>query len=153
MVARDKGDYLFIEDENCGIKVSKTINLLKQLKELKLLNFCSNCFSMLNLKTCSRCKAIYYCSRECQKNNWSIHKRRKPRSIKEKIEFEKKKGWLVRFKQLDIFQEKHWRSFERKEKAKKRRNKRLENSEADKRSNFKELKKDLYIQDFIIQQD
>jgi len=28
----------------------------------------------LDLKVCSRCKLIYYCSKECQKSHWQVHK-------------------------------------------------------------------------------
>ena len=29
----------------------------------------------VDLKMCSRCKKVYYCSRECQKKNYRVHKR------------------------------------------------------------------------------
>lgn len=37
---------------------------------------CDNikCNVSINLKTCSICKLVEYCSRECQKENWKIHK-------------------------------------------------------------------------------
>lgn len=38
--------------------------------------FCVQCFnSITDLKKCSRCKITAYCSKQCQKNNWTIHKR------------------------------------------------------------------------------
>jgi hypothetical protein len=30
---------------------------------------------VVDLKMCSRCKKVYYCSRECQKKNYRVHKR------------------------------------------------------------------------------
>lgn len=42
-------------------------------KTVKLLG-CMICRAQENLKKCSGCKVIYYCSRECQKKDWSSHK-------------------------------------------------------------------------------
>jgi len=39
--------------------------------------YCSNCLvdrSCANLRACSLCKHVYYCSRECQKKDWKFHK-------------------------------------------------------------------------------
>jgi hypothetical protein len=42
---------------------------------------CANCFlseddmDNVNLKQCSRCKTVKYCSRACQKANWKEHRR------------------------------------------------------------------------------
>ncbi|GFR90008.1 Egl nine-like protein 1 [Elysia marginata] len=38
------------------------------------LNACAVCNSTLSLKRCSRCKVIFYCSREHQKEDWIHHK-------------------------------------------------------------------------------
>ena len=38
------------------------------------LSLCANCGNANNLKYCSACKVVHYCSPECQKNNWSSHK-------------------------------------------------------------------------------
>lgn len=40
------------------------------------------CGNFKNLKACSACKRIYYCSTECQKNDWSTHKTRCPNMSK-----------------------------------------------------------------------
>lgn len=40
-------------------------------------HLCANCHVSCwnaDLKRCSRCRTAYYCSRECQKENWSFHK-------------------------------------------------------------------------------
>jgi hypothetical protein len=34
------------------------------------------CYNRDELKKCSRCKRVYYCSRECQRKDWSVHKTR-----------------------------------------------------------------------------
>mmetsp|Transcript_20965 Transcript_20965/g.58981 ORF Transcript_20965/g.58981 Transcript_20965/m.58981 type:complete len:264 (-) Transcript_20965:14-805(-) len=39
-------------------------------------DFCDYCGGEENLKRCSRCKQIWYCSRDCQKKGWKSHKPR-----------------------------------------------------------------------------
>ena len=36
--------------------------------------FCQNCFCKKQIHICSRCKSGYYCSQECQKEDWNDHK-------------------------------------------------------------------------------
>lgn len=38
------------------------------------LKMCSNCGSKNTLSVCSNCKGVYYCSKYCQKEDWSEHK-------------------------------------------------------------------------------
>ncbi|KAF8149434.1 hypothetical protein B0H34DRAFT_733732 [Crassisporium funariophilum] len=41
------------------------------------LNTCAQCKTQKDVhKRCARCKAIYYCSKECQIANWKVHKSR-----------------------------------------------------------------------------
>ncbi|CRH01112.1 MYND finger protein, putative [Plasmodium relictum] len=38
-------------------------------------NACEHCYKEKNLKRCGKCKKVYYCSVECQKNDFVFHKR------------------------------------------------------------------------------
>merc|ERR1712086_331781 len=40
-----------------------------------MVRVCAQCEADNATKRCSRCKACYYCSAECQKAAWSVHKR------------------------------------------------------------------------------
>lgn len=35
---------------------------------------CISCKSELNLQLCTRCRLVYYCNEECQRNDWDKHK-------------------------------------------------------------------------------
>ena len=36
---------------------------------------CAQCHTTgFNLRKCSRCRLVYYCSKDCQAKNWPIHK-------------------------------------------------------------------------------
>lgn len=39
-------------------------------------SICSSCKSSTAKFRCSSCKLVNYCSRECQRNDWSKHKRK-----------------------------------------------------------------------------
>ncbi|KAK6588228.1 hypothetical protein RS030_6806 [Cryptosporidium xiaoi] len=63
-------------------KISNMINnpselLNSQANETEVLNRCENCRKKYDKKllVCSRCKKVAYCNVECQKNDWSYHKR------------------------------------------------------------------------------
>ena len=48
---------------------------LETSKPLLNNNKCEICNSKLNLSFCGRCKSIYYCSKEHQKQDWPEHKK------------------------------------------------------------------------------
>ncbi|EYU22919.1 hypothetical protein MIMGU_mgv1a006005mg [Erythranthe guttata] len=35
---------------------------------------CEWCFSSSSIKACSACRAVWYCSRECQRSDWMLHR-------------------------------------------------------------------------------
>ncbi|KAL6217174.1 hypothetical protein ACLB2K_010391 [Fragaria x ananassa] len=37
-------------------------------------HYCDACFESTNLKKCSGCKTVYYCSSTCQKAEWKLHR-------------------------------------------------------------------------------
>lgn len=37
-------------------------------------NVCNSCSSTKNLMRCAACKVVWYCSRDCQKQDWIVHK-------------------------------------------------------------------------------
>lgn len=43
-------------------------------KKIKLRE-CGNCGKIGNMVKCSRCLSVYYCSLDCQKNEWKQHKK------------------------------------------------------------------------------
>lgn len=62
---------------NCSEKcLKKGRKNARQREELEVKIKCNNCQSMKDsMKKCGRCKRVYYCSIECQKNNWKDHKK------------------------------------------------------------------------------
>lgn len=46
---------------------------LESLEENSQENLCGNCNKKAD-KKCSKCEAVYYCSRNCQVENWPVHK-------------------------------------------------------------------------------
>mmetsp|Transcript_37202 Transcript_37202/g.72576 ORF Transcript_37202/g.72576 Transcript_37202/m.72576 type:complete len:575 (-) Transcript_37202:184-1908(-) len=44
-------------------------------KDKTIERICGNCGSPHNLKVCSKCKLVSYCSADCQKAAWKIHKK------------------------------------------------------------------------------
>lgn len=48
------------------------------LKSSLLSEICDNCFQRKQVKKCSGCQTLFYCSRECQKQGWKIHRKECP---------------------------------------------------------------------------
>jgi hypothetical protein len=46
----------------------------RQVGEESQLNACRVCGKKENLMKCARCRAVAYCRKECQKNDWAVHK-------------------------------------------------------------------------------
>ena len=50
--------------------------MLNHMLSCKPSTCCSNCLlKKIQLNRCAKCKIVFYCSRECQKNHWSSHKK------------------------------------------------------------------------------
>ncbi len=74
-----------LEEKFEKVDLAISIGLIGKTKNIKLTSciddhlYCHNCLKLfdyhrLNAKICSRCKNIYYCSNNCQKEHWSSHK-------------------------------------------------------------------------------
>ncbi|EPQ53510.1 SET domain-containing protein [Gloeophyllum trabeum ATCC 11539] len=44
--------------------------------------YCSRCSAARELKRCTKCRAVWYCSASCQNADWSLHKRECPSLIR-----------------------------------------------------------------------
>lgn len=62
----------------------KRINILRNhFNSIKMQNksityntkSCNKCGKMINLKLCSRCRSVFYCSVDCQRSDWKLHKK------------------------------------------------------------------------------
>jgi hypothetical protein len=50
--------------------------LIKKLTKPIMKNQCFCCGKQeIKLQKCGKCEIVYYCSRECQKNDWKNHKK------------------------------------------------------------------------------
>ena len=68
-----------IPAENVLFKMAKTFGLTSIKYDISNTIQCSNCKkleykSITSFKKCSGCKKVYYCDRQCQKNDWINHK-------------------------------------------------------------------------------
>ncbi|CAL4138901.1 unnamed protein product, partial [Meganyctiphanes norvegica] len=65
-----------------GVETNRLVQFLKldrcQLKEWFVAGACIECHTIpsedVSMKTCSNCCLVWYCGKECQKNNWKYHK-------------------------------------------------------------------------------
>jgi hypothetical protein len=48
---------------------------MSQQQALQLLKECGHCKKPNCIQKCSRCKKVYYCTKECQKSHWTEHKK------------------------------------------------------------------------------
>ena len=67
-------------------RISENFTLMGQLRLCLFFNQCVVCSKRGCWKKCSRCKALPYCSRECQQKHWKTHKKdcKKPGSTDDK---------------------------------------------------------------------
>ena len=72
---------------------------------------CANCnieeTSELKLKCCGACKTTFYCSKDCQTQDWPTHKaahrRAKPKSPADFIDSFDQKSWIHQFNEQETF--------------------------------------------------
>lgn len=58
-----------------SVSTVKPSQLTKEADDLPTLeNPCANCSQEHCTKKCARCKKVFYCSAECQKEHWKLHK-------------------------------------------------------------------------------
>ena len=63
-----------------GLRKVTSFGLLPRMAEANLGKICFHCGTSeedvgRKIMSCSRCKSIYYCSRQCQKDDWKRHKK------------------------------------------------------------------------------
>lgn len=70
-----KNRMIALKDIPKGITVLTEKPLISTVEVASIDKYCNNCFKPLEVKyKCSRCKFSHYCSKECQKENYSFHK-------------------------------------------------------------------------------
>ena len=64
-------------------KLVKAIRMIKQImSEVSVVcGYCKERKDSLSLKTCGRCKCVYYCDGECQKQDWSSKHKQQCRNV------------------------------------------------------------------------
>ena len=56
-------------------KETRDNNLYLKWKNVTSIKYCNDCYSSdRKLKTCNKCKQVMYCSKNCQKRDWKLHK-------------------------------------------------------------------------------
>jgi hypothetical protein len=66
-----------IEFDSLSFEQRKSLfnTLIQKLTKPIMKNQCFCCFKTgVKLQKCGNCNIVYYCSRECQKNDWKKHK-------------------------------------------------------------------------------
>lgn len=63
-------DAVFIELAD----IRKELEMIFKWYNYKMCNYCSHNTLQVNIKRCSRCGSVYYCSKHCQIADWKTHK-------------------------------------------------------------------------------
>ncbi|KAL1122368.1 hypothetical protein AAG570_003773 [Ranatra chinensis] len=74
-IARTRAELLFYANTNDIQLIAKgLINDIDNMKQVsEKIQICAHCFSRAE-KRCSKCKSVWYCSRQCQVKHWNFHK-------------------------------------------------------------------------------
>lgn len=76
IITASKTPVLMISSPECVRHLNKRHKRCPKHRKIKYHKICVNCETKSeNMKKCSRCKVVYYCSSKCQRADWKKHKK------------------------------------------------------------------------------
>ncbi|CAG2101969.1 unnamed protein product, partial [Medioppia subpectinata] len=78
-----------------GDVITEDMPIIHALHKESKGKYCDNCFKQSDqLKRCSKCLQIFYCSKECQKNDWKYHKNECPLYLRDLTSVLSTTNWM-----------------------------------------------------------